>query len=205
MALAGGWLDRLDALPRHGYRSGFLITMRRSAPESNSDQRGVSLIELIVVILIIAILTAIAIAVFLNQRERAMVAQVQSALRGAAGKAESYGLDNGGSFVGIDVVSLETEGLRVAPPIGISIAGNQRGYCIIASHFDLPLANEWQTASYWSGEGRPVPNDGASCIDPTAPSAPTAPVVPPGGGGGGGGGDGDGDAEPSPSPSPSPS
>jgi prepilin-type N-terminal cleavage/methylation domain-containing protein len=178
--------------------------MRRSARDSNSDQRGVSLIELIVVILIIAILTAIAIAVFLNQRERAMVSQVQAALKTAADTAESYGVENGGSFVGVDVVSLETEGLRVAPPIGISIAGNQRGYCIIASHFDLPLAHPWQTASYWSGEGRPTPDNGATCIDPTAPSAPSAPVVPPGGGGGGGG-DGGGDGEPDPSPSPSPS
>jgi prepilin-type N-terminal cleavage/methylation domain-containing protein len=203
VASAGPWLDRLNALPRHAYRSGFQLTMRRSSRDPRWGQRGVSLIELIVVILIIAILTAIAIAVFLNQRERAMVSQVQSALRGAANKAESYGLDKGGSFVGVDVVALETQGLRVAPPIGISIAGNSSGYCIIASHFELSVDHPWQTASYWSGEGRPLPDDGATCIDPEAPSAPSAPVRPPGGGGGGGGG-GDGDASPSPSPSPSP-
>jgi prepilin-type N-terminal cleavage/methylation domain-containing protein len=164
-------------------------------------ESGVSLIELIVVVLIIGILTAIAVAVFLDQRERAMVSQVQSALRNAAEKAESFGVDNAGSFAGINVDALELQGLKVAPPIGISIAGNQRGYCIIAAHFDLPVAHEWQTASYWSGEGRPTSDDGTTCIDPTAPEAPTTTVVPRGGGDGGGGGGGGGGGSPSPSPS----
>jgi len=167
---------------------------------SPRGEAGVSLIELIVVVLIIGILTAIAVAVFLDQRERAMVSQVQSALRGAADNAESFGVDNHGSFVGIDVPELEAQGLKVAPPIGISIAGNQRGYCIIAAHFDLPVAHEWQTASWWSGEGRATADDGASCIDPAPPTAPTDTVVPRGGGGGGG--VGGGSTSPSPTETP---
>jgi type IV pilus assembly protein PilA len=54
------------------------------------DEAGFTLIELLVVILIIAILAAIAIPVFLRQREKGYVSQSQSALKNAATAQESY-------------------------------------------------------------------------------------------------------------------
>ena len=53
-------------------------------------ESGFTLIELLVVILIIAILAAIAIPVFLNQRKKAWSAQVQSAVKNAATAEETY-------------------------------------------------------------------------------------------------------------------
>src|SRR5215210_2534806 len=66
------------------------------------SDRGFTLIELLVVILIIAILAAIAIPIFLNQRKKSYVAQSQSALKNAATAIESYSIQTGGDFTGID-------------------------------------------------------------------------------------------------------
>jgi type IV pilus assembly protein PilA len=54
---------------------------------------GFTLIELLVVILIIAILAAIAIPVFLNQRRKGWTSQVQSTLKNAATAQETVLVD----------------------------------------------------------------------------------------------------------------
>src|SRR5690554_4482786 len=56
--------------------------------------KGFTLIELLVVIIIIGILAAIAIPVFLNQRERAVDTSVRSDLRTIATELETYYVDN---------------------------------------------------------------------------------------------------------------
>jgi type IV pilus assembly protein PilA len=63
-----------------------------SNPERNDDG-GFTLIELLVVIIIIGILAAIAIPVFLNQRNKGYDAQAKSDLRNVASLEESYLID----------------------------------------------------------------------------------------------------------------
>jgi type IV pilus assembly protein PilA len=107
-------------------------------------------------IFIIAILAAIAIPVFLRQREKGWIAQVESTLKSAATAEESY-LTDSDSYT-TSVVDLEGEGLVIPPPVQLSVAhADQEGYCLEALHLDLP--NEiW---SYDSRFGRP---ERGSCL-----------------------------------------
>src|SRR5213593_808305 len=72
---------------------------------------GFTLIELLVVILIIAILAAIAIPVFLNQRKKAWTSQVQSAVKNMATAEEYYATANNGTYAST-VALLTAEGFR---------------------------------------------------------------------------------------------
>src|SRR3954468_16394253 len=68
-----------------------MLARIRKAQEENE---GFTLIELLVVIIIIGILAAIAIPVFLNQRQKGYDAQAKSDLRNMATAEETYLTDN---------------------------------------------------------------------------------------------------------------
>jgi type IV pilus assembly protein PilA len=68
-----------------------LARIRKSAEEKD---QGFTLIELLVVIIIIGILAAIAIPVFLRQREKGWDAQAKSDLKNMATAEETYLTDN---------------------------------------------------------------------------------------------------------------
>jgi type IV pilus assembly protein PilA len=75
---------------------------------------GFTLIELLVVILIIAILAAIAIPVFLQQRKKGWVAQAESTLKNAATAQESWATGQGdGNYTNLEA-NLKLEGFRYA-------------------------------------------------------------------------------------------
>jgi type IV pilus assembly protein PilA len=113
---------------------------------------GFTLIELLVVILIIAILAAIAIPVFLRQREKGWRSQIESALKNAATAQESYLTTNSGYAA--TTGALASEGLKYASSVTLVIAlptATGTAYCIRGTHGDLTGVNYW----YYSGDGRP--------------------------------------------------
>jgi type IV pilus assembly protein PilA len=127
---------------------------------------GFTLIELLVVVLIIAILAAIAIPVFVRQREKAWVAQSQSTAKNAATSAESYSVETGGDFIGLDGddgTILRTQGFKPSLRTTIAVAANANEYCFTVTHLDLPAAHPWKISTYNSTDGSPRPNDLDAC------------------------------------------
>jgi type IV pilus assembly protein PilA len=119
-----------------------------------SREGGFTLIELLVVIIIIAILAAIAIPVFLRQREKGWRAQMQSALKNAATAEESYATQNNGGYTAVQG-NLDTEGFKANPDVILSLAGTTEDateFCISATHTRLG-AEVW---SYDSNNGEPL-------------------------------------------------
>lgn len=92
------------------------MSKRRDAVMAGEKEQGFTLIELMVVIIIIGILAAIAIPVFLNQRQQAWTASVKSDLANASIAAESYAVAHNGSYLGLDSgTNLADAGFKLTP------------------------------------------------------------------------------------------
>ncbi len=120
-------------------------------------EEGFTLIELLVVILIIAILAAIAIPVFLKQREKGWTAQSESALKNAATAMESYATANNGNYSSATTASLTSEGFNPVNGVTLTITGQDADeYCLNAVHAQgVPALN------YDSDSGKP---EAAACV-----------------------------------------
>ena len=70
------------------------------------DERGFTLIELLVVVIIVGILAAIAVPIFMAQKNSAYEAAAQSDLRNGAAAATACSSDNQGSFATCDEETL---------------------------------------------------------------------------------------------------
>jgi type IV pilus assembly protein PilA len=93
---------------------------------------GFTLVELLVVVVIIGILVAIAIPVFLNQREGAWESAVESDLRNAAPIAETYFAENG-TYTGITTADFNT-----TEEVTITVdTATDSGYCFEGTHDNL--------------------------------------------------------------------
>ena len=92
-----------------------MLTVLRKRLDRN-DERGFTLIELMVVVLIIAILIAIAIPTFLGARDRAQDRSAQSNLRNALTSAKTVYSDNQ-SYLTPDLAGLVTALGQAAPEL----------------------------------------------------------------------------------------
>ncbi|MFA5801811.1 MAG: type IV pilin protein [Thermoleophilia bacterium] len=94
---------------------------------------GFTLIELLVVIIIIAILAAIAIPMYLSQRQKGWNANMQSDLRNAAVAEESYFTDNA-AYTNV-IANLELQGFNPSANVTLAVASaDAAGYCINATY-----------------------------------------------------------------------
>ena len=119
--------------------------------------QGFTLVELLVVVIIIGILTAIAIPVFLHQRVKAYDSAVRSDLRNLAEFEESFLVGNT-RYATIAEVLADSEAVRVSPDVTVTVVlyDAARGYCLKGTHSGSP--NSW----YWDSLAGGLQPRGAS-------------------------------------------
>jgi type IV pilus assembly protein PilA len=99
--------------------------------ERAREQSGIGLIELLVVVLIIAILAAIAIPSFLNQKTKAYDASAKELAHTAEVTAETYASDNN-SYAGMSIAALQGyESSLTSCPAKVS---EQNGPCLLSAN-----------------------------------------------------------------------
>ena len=122
------------------------------------DEQGFSLVEVLVVVVIISLLAAIAIPIFLAQREKAWYAQSTSTLKNAATTMEAAAVKNEGSYEGITPNDLrEEEGLKYSRSVmllTVESAAGSTGFCISVLH-----QRSLETIYWDSNEGQPSDSD----------------------------------------------
>ena len=130
------------------------------------EEGGFTLIELLVVIIIIGVLAAVAIPVFLSQRQRAADGTAKADLRQIAQSEESYLVDKG-TYATLPVLFLTEDGIRLSRSVTVTLLAysGSASYCLSAVNAASGL-----TWVYDSAGGGLQPRGTTTCPVTTGPA-----------------------------------
>jgi type IV pilus assembly protein PilA len=94
-----------------------------------NGERGFTMIEILVVLLITVVLAAIAIPLFINQRAKGQDAEAKTTVAVAAGAFEVYHQDHD-TFAGADVDALAAIEPTLEHARGLAVDGTDEGYSV---------------------------------------------------------------------------
>jgi len=135
------------------------MAVRRRLTRGSERESGFTLIELLVVIIVIGVLAAIAIPVFLGQRQKGYDAGAKNDLRNLANFEEIY-LNDMGSYGTLAAIGVKESPPTITRGVTLSVVRYDatNGYCLSAMH-----AGTGMTFFYDSAAGGMQPSGASGC------------------------------------------